>query len=451
MTVLHVPTTHVTLVHGQRTASRKKAKISTSAPRTILHRPISQGKLEKDAIQSSSVPRDSSGPSVSALQSKFPTIPNTAETSSTTIHVEQQQSEASNYYPDSIQPLIPETEATLPLTELSDHDGARDAEKVNPPEITTEHQPMDSTAQNDNQPQTSTNSELKDEVMMDSETNQPSGSEPANQSTGIQPVQQQRQTGITSVHKAGGPIRSSSKANKGQHPKRSLNCRSLSTPNNPYTRQHFTRFIRSTQIDILTFQETHASSLEIQRTLDMLLQTKSSCWSSHCGIVSLNKSINIQPICSSIDHRFILTSVDHINHAFDPFYILTLYAPASSPERRRFYSSLAEFTPITSLLQSPSHRIVVIGDFNHTYDSFIGAPQSWRDLVDTTLQNCFSDYSGLSQTPTFRRGNSSSTIDYVFASSTLYSFLQECSVDFVNSEWTDHALLSVSFKFSSSR
>ncbi|CAO3669103.1 unnamed protein product [Rhizopus stolonifer] len=188
--------TSIRCEHGQRTASRKKAKISTSVPRTILHRPISQGKLKKDAIQSSSVPRDSSGLSVSALQSKFATIPNTAETSSTTIHVEQQQSEASNYYPDSNQPLISETESTLQLTELPDHDGARDAEK------------------------TSTNSELEDEVMMDSETNQPSGSEPASQSTGIQPVQQQRQAGITSVHKAGGPIRSSSRANKSQHPKR---------------------------------------------------------------------------------------------------------------------------------------------------------------------------------------------------------------------------------------
>ena len=98
----------------------------------------------------------------------------------------------------------------------------------------------------------------------------------------------------------------------------SLNCRSLSKPHNPNKRQHFIRFLRTTQLGIITFQETHANGLEIQQTLDTLLQTKSSCWSSHCGIVSLNANILITPIFISIDQRVILSLVEHNKQSFDP-------------------------------------------------------------------------------------------------------------------------------------
>ncbi|KAI9274037.1 hypothetical protein EDC94DRAFT_510420 [Helicostylum pulchrum] len=53
--------------------------------------------------------------------------------------------------------------------------------------------------------------------------------------------------------------------------------------------------------------------------------------------------------------------------------------------------------------------------------------------------------------PTFRRGASSSTIDYIFASPILAQQLIESTIEFINSGWTDHAALSVTFKCISSR
>jgi hypothetical protein len=231
----------------------------------------------------------------------------------------------------------------------------------------------------------------------------------------------------------------------------SLNCRSLSKPLNSNKRQHFTRFLRTTQLDIITFQETHANGLEIQQTLDMLLQTKSSCWSSHCGIVSLNANILITPIFISIDQRVILSLVEQNKQSFDPFYILTIYAPANSQERRPFFANLAAFHPIVSMFENPSARIVVTGDFNYPHSTFTGVPQSWRDIISMNFHDCLSQSSTLSQQPTFRRGNSISIIDYIFASYSLYSQVQSSSVEFINNEWTNHALLSVCFKFTCSR
>src|SRR6478735_4580707 len=116
----------------------------------------------------------------------------------------------------------------------------------------------------------------------------------------------------------------------------SLNCRSLSTPTDITRRQFFTNFLRHQSLDILTLQETHASTNELQHSLNMLLQSQSGCWSTHCGIVSLNKNVIVHPVLSSIDQRFLLVSVEHVNSLFDTFHILTIYAPSNAPDRRTF-------------------------------------------------------------------------------------------------------------------
>ncbi|KAG1314597.1 hypothetical protein G6F64_001345 [Rhizopus arrhizus] len=195
-------------------------------------------------------------------------------------------------------------------------------------------------------------------------------------------------------------------------------------------------------------QETHAAPLAIQESLNMLLQTKSACWSANCGIASLNSDITINPVLSAHDHRFLLASIEHKNFLFTPFHILTLYAPANPSERRRFYLSLVEFDPLVSFIQTHSGRLIITGDFNYSPVNNLGAPPSWRTLLEQNMLNCMA--SPMDMQPTFRRDTSLSTIDYIYASPFLHSLVCLTSIDFINSSWTDHALLSVSLKFCNS-
>ncbi|KAG1125587.1 hypothetical protein G6F42_008578 [Rhizopus arrhizus] len=103
------------------------------------------------------------------------------------------------------------------------------------------------------------------------------------------------------------------------------------------------------------------------------------------------------------------------------------------------------------MFENSSARIVVTGDFNYSHSTFTGVPQSWQDVIKMNFHDCLSQSSTLSQRPTFRRGNSISIIDYIFASYSLYSQIQSSSVEFINNEWTNHALSSVCFKFTCSR
>lgn len=224
----------------------------------------------------------------------------------------------------------------------------------------------------------------------------------------------------------------------------SINCRSLSKLSDIPRRQSFTNFLRHQSLDILTMQETHAAPLDIQKSLNMLLQANSSCWSSHCGIVSLNKNITITPVLSAIDHRFLIGNVSHVHSKFSPFYIMTIYAPAEPIHRRKFFTSLAEFTPLVSIIQSTLCRLLITGDFNYSPLTRHGAPPSWLDFLAYHMHNCMTR--PLDTHPTFRRGSSISTIDYIYATPSLHSSVCSPYIDFINDQWTDHALLTVSLK-----
>ncbi|KAG1035079.1 hypothetical protein G6F43_013298 [Rhizopus delemar] len=51
--------------------------------------------------------------------------------------------------------------------------------------------------------------------------------------------------------------------------------------------------------------------------------------------------------------------------------------------------------------------------------------------------------------PTFQRGSSSSTLDYMFGSSSIRDCIQTSNIEFINASWSDHALLSVRLRFGS--
>ncbi|KAG1142122.1 hypothetical protein G6F38_007956 [Rhizopus arrhizus] len=257
----------------------------------------------------------------------------------------------------------------------------------------------------------------------------------------------------------------------------SLNCRHLLKTSAPSVTSSFIHYLRHQSFDILTLQDTNSSSLESQQQLDLQFQTNSSIWSKYCGIVSLNPALILSDQFVTTDGRFICCQVSHQSNFFEPFLLITLYAPPSASERREFFHRTLQL-PLFSHIESfynpfesdpqftaPSgdfSQIIITGDFNyhphssrqlsrHSDTSSPTTAQSrWHQFVNTYLTECV--HPSLDQTlPTFRRDNVSTTIDYIFLSQSLASHRTRSSVAFINSLWTDHALLSVSFKFGSSQ
>lgn len=99
--------------------------------------------------------------------------------------------------------------------------------------------------------------------------------------------------------------------------------------------------------------------------------------------------------------------------------------------------------------QSDSN-VVILGDFNLKISSYLGSaspslscPKSiWCHLLEQSYQLCTSG-----DAPTFRSGDTVSTIDYIYASPALHQHLYNAITEYLNSNWTDHAILVVTFKF----
>lgn len=104
--------------------------------------------------------------------------------------------------------------------------------------------------------------------------------------------------------------------------------------------------------------------------------------------------------------------------------------------------------PILSALNSLSNNIFVMGDFNYNYHSSTttlppGTIAAWIEHIQLNFQDCFEDGSLV----TFRRGVQSSTINYIYSTPSAFTNVKEKQQRFLNSEWTDHALLSLTFNF----
>ncbi|KAL7324937.1 hypothetical protein PS15p_210059 [Mucor circinelloides] len=85
-----------------------------------------------------------------------------------------------------------------------------------------------------------------------------------------------------------------------------LSCRGLSTSSNVLaSHQSFCRSLRQaydSPPDTLCLKETHASSQQdVYERLNMQRQASESILASHCGLVSLNYNILIEPIFTSAD------------------------------------------------------------------------------------------------------------------------------------------------------
>lgn len=95
--------------------------------------------------------------------------------------------------------------------------------------------------------------------------------------------------------------------------------------------------------------------------------------------------------------------------------------------------------------------------FSLTTGSSIGingttaAQQLWHELLEQHFQECTNDMENDTILPTFRRGTTVSTIDYIYASAILHQSLKSSDIEFVSSKWTDHTIVLATIQFKSNK
>ncbi|KAG1035825.1 hypothetical protein G6F43_013167 [Rhizopus delemar] len=205
----------------------------------------------------------------------------------------------------------------------------------------------------------------------------------------------------------------------------SLNGNSLFKVSNPTSRKHLIRYIRSKSPTFVALQEIDNSGSNIHH-LQLLHQqfcSHQSFWTRYCGLLCFDPQYTLTRIPLPEDARCILAKVTHINDQMAPFYILVVYAPASSPrDRLEFFDSLLSYRQLAPYdSDSCVNRMIIAGDFNYSLSSpsstnRTSPPPRWLHFLQCHFQNVMVDLRSL-DTPTFRRGPcTQSTIDFIYVS-----------------------------------
>lgn len=240
----------------------------------------------------------------------------------------------------------------------------------------------------------------------------------------------------------------------------SLNCNSLIKSHSSAVQSSYIRYLRQQRYDIMALQETHAIPSS-QESLDSMFQAQQTIWTPHCGIVSFSADYILTAVDTSAyftSERFILCKVEHPHQFYEPFYILNVYAPASSNnERRVFFENV--YNMLLDLTDSvPTGRLIISGDFNYDYHRDIvpgtgryKTHDMWVFYLDAYFYNCL-HLNDLHQVPTFQRNTAiHSCIDYVFAGDQIQHCLEESSLSYLQPNWSDHALLHCTFTLGTSK
>ncbi|KAG0805737.1 hypothetical protein G6F57_012965 [Rhizopus arrhizus] len=166
----------------------------------------------------------------------------------------------------------------------------------------------------------------------------------------------------------------------------------------------------------MTFQETHVSDNTLS-IINTQFQARYSMWTRHCGIVSFNPSFIFSDNLVPENDRIILTKVKHPYNAFEPFWLLVLYAPATSCQQRQQF-----FDHVLGLLHNKDldinlDRLFITGGFNYSYlRPHLSSQTSlqWVSFLNDHFYNALMK-DDLHEIPTFRRNETTySTIDYIF-------------------------------------
>lgn len=239
-----------------------------------------------------------------------------------------------------------------------------------------------------------------------------------------------------------------------------LNCRGLRKENNPKKRKQFIRYLTTSGYDILLLQETHALTEQIIQEFNIQFKTKSSHWTQHCGIVSLNNRYSIQLVQDGIDGgRFILAQIqltagtdgDNLSCNIIATILNILWQIWYSLSTLCLYKELLDIPLIYDTLTNTSDSpTLAMGDFNYSYEkyrltdgSLTSTPTSWFSLFDVHYVDCFKD----KKKSTWQLASHSSIIDFIFCDSASHYKVDDLEQRFIGKLWTDHTLLGVSFQY----
>ena len=240
----------------------------------------------------------------------------------------------------------------------------------------------------------------------------------------------------------------------------SLNSNSLVKTSSATTQSFYIRYLREQQFDILSLQETHATPSTIP-SMDTQFQAQQTFWTYYCGIVSFSTNYILTQIHT--DHiftsdRFLLCKVHHPHNFYETFYILNVYAPAdSNGARRSFFGSM-----VTLLYELNDiitwNNLIISGDFNYDLARDIDSKRglfktstAWTSLLENFFFNSMI-HNSMNNIPTFQRTASiTSTIDYIYLGGIIKSRLIDNSVHYIQSQWSDHAILHVALDLGPSK
>ncbi|KAK4515183.1 Glycerophosphocholine phosphodiesterase [Mucor velutinosus] len=226
----------------------------------------------------------------------------------------------------------------------------------------------------------------------------------------------------------------------------------------PQTQSSYLRHIRLQQFNIISLQETHATDTTIT-SIELQLQAQQYLWTYYCGIVSYSSDYILTKIATSHlyeSDRYIFCKVHHPHSFYEPFYILNLYAPATSDHRPRqeFFESI--YTLLSTLSETIDlERLLISGDFNYDYARDINNASrisrtslNWLGYLDQHFHNCMI-LNDMDTVPTYQ--HAFSTIDYVYAGHALRHLLSDANVGFIPLSWSDHAILEITLKLGKSK
>jgi exonuclease III len=235
----------------------------------------------------------------------------------------------------------------------------------------------------------------------------------------------------------------------------SLNSNSLVKSGKIQIQSDYIRYLKLQQLDIICFQETQAKTPEIIHSLNIHFQHHAAIWTKHVGIVSFSSNYQITAINTSQffeDDRFQLCRIEHPQNFYENFYILNIYATASSnPNRREFFSKLAAML-YELQFTIDFNRLIISGDFNYSLlrngTLTTTTSTNWLLLLDQYFYNTM-QMNDLTEIPTFQRTRNdtsvSSVIDYIYFGKGLQNHLQNTKISRLKAEWSDHSLLQTTF------
>lgn len=227
----------------------------------------------------------------------------------------------------------------------------------------------------------------------------------------------------------------------------SLNARSIFKEFHHSTQRAFISSLRSRsfQLDVLCLQETSTLSHHPHLTPDQLsyftrfmFPNCSTVVTKHVAIICLRQDLSLDSTLVSLDERVVVASIlDQQQHILCQ--VINCYVPAQSNARPDFLRSFMHLPFVQEVETGPW---LLLGDFNMNLHSHALSHHtsvvSWLDWMKLHFENCMPQ--GFS---TFTRGNSRTTIDYIFGHYSLMSRLTNAQQHHLPASWTDHNLLTI--------